>query len=325
VVEKSYLLDDDTHNRIYNERLALNLLAEKDPQEQPQAVFLVGQPGAGKSRIAPYLVADLNGTQATLHIDGDRLRAYHPEHGRLLRERASEAAALLNPDAAKWVHRLAADAAQKRVNVVLDTTMRDAEGTKQLAKMFRKSGYRVEAVVVATPERVSLLTVFQRHEATRQRQGAARYVPPAVHEQAYQALPHSLAAAEKQQLFDQVRVITRQRETVYDSAQQRIPAAAEQLTGTREQLWSRAQHTAYQARWDRLIQDMMRNRATQAVLNDALQTRRQLVTRDLHRGQPANVLNPYLAGKLKHAQRSPSKEPTSQAQTQPPDGRTRQR
>lgn len=325
MVEKSYQLDTDTHNRIYNERLAPNLLAEKNPQEQPRVVFLVGQPGAGRSRIAPYLVADLNGTRATLHIDGDRLRAYHPEYGRLLRERASEAADLLDPDAAKWAHRLAADAMQQRVNVVLVTTMRDVGGTKQLAEMFRKSGYRVEAVVVATPERVSLLTVFQRHEATRQRQGAARYVRPAVHDQAYQALPNSLADAEKQQLFDQVRVITRQRETVYDSAQQRIPAAAEQLTGTREQAWSRAQHTAYQARWDRLIQDMMRNRATQGVLNDALQTRRQLVTRDLHRGQPANVLNPYLAGKLKHAQRSPSKEPTNQAQTQPTDSRTRQR
>ncbi|WP_405869928.1 zeta toxin family protein [Streptomyces zaomyceticus] len=55
-----YRLPEADNQRIFRERITPDLMEGCAPQETPTVVFLVGQPGAGKSRVTEMVAAALN-------------------------------------------------------------------------------------------------------------------------------------------------------------------------------------------------------------------------------------------------------------------------
>lgn len=70
--------------------IAPPLLESITPQERPVAVYVMGQPGAGKTTTARVLRRALRGRPT--RISGDYFKASHPDYYDLLREEPRTAA-----------------------------------------------------------------------------------------------------------------------------------------------------------------------------------------------------------------------------------------
>jgi hypothetical protein len=75
----------DTENRcIFTDRIVPDLPAGRAAQDTPTIVFLVGQPGAGKSRVTEIVAAALNRHDGFVDVDSDLYKPYHPAYAALL-------------------------------------------------------------------------------------------------------------------------------------------------------------------------------------------------------------------------------------------------
>src|SRR5260370_11418695 len=79
-----YLLPAAEGRRIFCEQIVPELLARPEPQDEPVVVFVVGQQGAGKSRIADMVGAVLAGRGGFAELDSDFYKPYHPAYRGLL-------------------------------------------------------------------------------------------------------------------------------------------------------------------------------------------------------------------------------------------------
>ncbi|GGV54580.1 hypothetical protein GCM10010293_68580 [Streptomyces griseoflavus] len=67
-----------------NERIVPDLLQGRASQEMPTVVFLVGQPGAGRSRVTEMVAAQLDRHGGFVDVDSDLYKPYHPAYAELM-------------------------------------------------------------------------------------------------------------------------------------------------------------------------------------------------------------------------------------------------
>src|SRR4051794_24080695 len=194
-------------DRIYRDRIRPLVLDDKlQSLEHPTFVMLGGQPGAGKTGLLTTSRDELREQGATITVVGDDLRSFHPGYRSLQRRDPENAAFLTNPDAGRWVERLLEDARERRVNIVLETTMRQPDNVERIMTAFGQAGYRTEARVVAVNERESWQRVHARYEVMIAAGAAPRFTLKAVHDAAAVGMITSLERIEENELADRVEV-----------------------------------------------------------------------------------------------------------------------
>jgi predicted ABC-type ATPase len=117
-------------------------------QEHPKAIILAGQPGAGKGGLVRATRNEFNGD--ILVIDPDEQREYHTQAKRWQRESPYGWSQQTNADAGAWVGELRDAGVERRVNLIVDTTLGDAKNATRLIEGLQKAGYEVEVRAVAT-------------------------------------------------------------------------------------------------------------------------------------------------------------------------------
>lgn len=79
-----YLLPEEVNRRIFNQEIVPDKMWGIQPQDDPVVVFLVGQHGAGKSRVAAMIAPVLNARGGFVDIDNDLYKPYHPAYDALM-------------------------------------------------------------------------------------------------------------------------------------------------------------------------------------------------------------------------------------------------
>lgn len=105
-----------------------------------------------------------------------------------------------------------------RANVLMETTMRQPDAVFDTLKTFRDAGYGVEVRAIAVPETLSRLGTLQRYVGQVESQGAGRWAPSSVHNEAYSRMPQSLGWVIEAGLVDRVIVQKRDDVTIFDAA-----------------------------------------------------------------------------------------------------------
>lgn len=255
-------LPEAESERIYRERIRpLVLPDELAPVERPTFVILGGQPGAGKTGLLIESREALKAEGATVSVVGDDLRGFHPGYRALQRSDPENAALLTNPDASRWVERLLEEARRRRVNVVLETTMRQPDSVERIMTAFRASGYRTEARVVAVSERDSWQGMHLRYEATLKASGSARFTLKAVHDAAVVGMLTTLERIEEQGLAERVEVRRRSGEPVYvnereNGSWRHSRRAADVVLEERDRPPASEDVRRFGERWDAVLRDM---------------------------------------------------------------------
>jgi predicted ABC-type ATPase len=179
------------HDKILTDSVLLRAdLTGSTSVEQPRAIILAGQPGAGKGGLKERARIELDGN--VVAIDADELRSYHPKLSELQNDHPYKWSVKTDTDASLWARELSAAAMGDRKNMIIDTTLGNGDGAVKLVDLLRKQGYDVEIRAVAAHQLESELGVDRRFTQRLDDEGAGRYVTEDYRKQVYRDLPENL-------------------------------------------------------------------------------------------------------------------------------------
>jgi predicted ABC-type ATPase len=214
---RRYLLSEATAQRIFEEEIVPEELASGTPQAAACVVFVAGQPGAGKTTTTEVVVDRLRERGTPIVVNSDFYKPYHPEYARLLVEDDQTAAPYTSLDGRRWMAMTQRYLMQRRVDVVVETTMRDRGDFIEPAQVFGEAGYQTEAVIMAVPEALSRLGIVARYHEQVQATGYGRLTARANHDASYTGVLHAAAEIDEHHLVDVVAVYRRGNELLYSN------------------------------------------------------------------------------------------------------------
>ncbi|WP_331747778.1 zeta toxin family protein (plasmid) [Streptomyces sp. NBC_00853] len=226
-------LSAEEHRWIFDALIAPLLLEGITPQERPVAVYVMGQPGSGKTRLTPMLRRALRGRPT--HISGDDFKSYHPDYHQLLKEEPRTAGERIRADYRAWQALAEAQVRERRGDVVIEIAPGGADGFVASARLYRQAGYRVELVVLAVRAADSRQGTAARCARALDLGGQGRFTTVYGHDKHFTALGDAVAAAEETRVADSVMVWRRDGTVLYrntltpEGAWERPAGAAEAL------------------------------------------------------------------------------------------------
>lgn len=258
------LLDEETHGRIYEERVRPILFEAATASTAPRLVVVGGQPGAGKTNAMHAALRDLaRYGEGAVYINGDELRPFHPRYASLVAEDRSTVADKTGADVGLWVERAIREAAAGRHHAVIETTMRQPDVVRRSAEQFIAQGFRFEMRVVAVHPELSRLAIYDRfNNGLNDSHALPRFTLARYHAEALAAMPKTLEAIGK--LAATVRLVDRQGQELYSSASSKV-SPSKALADFRRQPLADADRQRIAGRWARLVELLDRDGVPQLV------------------------------------------------------------
>ncbi|UVN59437.1 zeta toxin family protein [Streptomyces albus] len=206
-------LSAEEHRWIFDELIVPDLLARSTPQERPIVVYVMGQPGAGKTRMTPMLRRTLRGRP--VRISGDDFKAAHPDYLQLLKEEPRTAGERIRADYRAWQALAEQYVRERRSDAVVETAPASAASFVNSAMLYRQAGYRVELVVLAVRAADSLQGTADRYAQVSSYGASPRFTTTSGHDTHFAALPDAVAAAEDPLVADAITVLRRDATVLY--------------------------------------------------------------------------------------------------------------
>lgn len=267
-----FALSDADNERIFRERIVPKLFADIEGRaENPTVVFLGGQPGAGKSSSLKQAEHELLQQGPTIVIEGDSYRPYHPQYAMLQVTEPLASAFYTGDDAGKWTSKAIAEAKERGLSVVLETTFRQPEVVAKTMAEFRDAGYEVDARALAVSERQSWQNVHTRFENMIAAGQQARFTLREAHDAAATGMVVTLGEIERQNLADRVSIYKFGGDKIYENklvngAWERAPEAANVVVQERQRPLTVEESARFHQGWQEVIEAMEHRRARPAEL-----------------------------------------------------------
>jgi UDP-N-acetylglucosamine kinase len=227
---RRHRLAEAEHERIFRQEIALSELAGLTRQEHPVAVFVGGQPGAGKTATTAVILDRLRARGGPAHICGDLYKPYHPTYDQLMAADEATAGAYTRLDARAWHTKAEAYARDQRADVVIETALSGPGGFTDPAAAFRAAGYRIEVAALAVPAALSRLGIMARYADQLAAHGHGRMVATDNHDTCYDGILDTAAQIDAGRLADVVQVLRRGNHLVHAN---HLSPAGDWATGPR--------------------------------------------------------------------------------------------
>ncbi|MFD9047836.1 zeta toxin family protein [Streptomyces zaomyceticus] len=195
------------HDWIFDELIAPSYLSGLVSRDDPRAVYVLGQPGAGKLLAARMVRRAMR--SGTTQLVGDDLKAQHPDYYQLLRDDPRNAGAATRADYRAWFARAEQYVRDRRGDVLIEAAPGSTQEFLDSALPYAEHGYPVELVVLAVRESDSRLSTALRYARSLQLGGTGRFTSRSGHDTCYHALADVVAAAEQRPQIAAVTVIRR--------------------------------------------------------------------------------------------------------------------
>lgn len=157
--------------KFYEKRLLSKYNATKDKK----AIFIGGQPGAGKS----FVSRKINEKKDYIPIDIDEFRTGHPRLNEILRDQPENYANLTGDFAWRVKMQIIDDFSKEGYNIMLDQTLRNANEQSKIAEKLVDRGYSNSIKVMCVKKEISYMSTVLRDEkaAYRRNNGDKTAVP----------------------------------------------------------------------------------------------------------------------------------------------------
>ncbi|WP_331718909.1 zeta toxin family protein (plasmid) [Streptomyces virginiae] len=179
-------LSAEEHRWIFDELIAPSYLSGIVPREEPRAVYVLGQPGAGKSMTARMVRRAMR--PGTTHLVGDDFKVSHPDYLRLLQEDPRNAGAAVRADYRAWFAEAEEYVRRQRGDALVEGAPGSIPEFLASAEPFHRAGYPVELVVLAVREADSRLATALRYARAQKLGINGRFTSRAGHDQCFHAL-----------------------------------------------------------------------------------------------------------------------------------------
>ncbi|MGV9428023.1 zeta toxin family protein [Streptomyces sp. NPDC003656] len=201
------VLPETSHRDLLVTTILPVVAATATTQTSPVAVFVAGQPGAGKSTFADVVHRTLAHHGGAVRICSDDYKWAHPCYQALLAIDDRTAGARTRPDTRRWQAEVEDYTRSRRLNAVIETALADTAEARTTIEAYQRAGHRVELTVLAVPEALSSLSVLHRYLQQVRADGVGRYAASQNHDRCARELPEVLRTIEPERLADLVTVI----------------------------------------------------------------------------------------------------------------------
>ncbi|GGN41138.1 zeta toxin family protein [Streptomyces fuscichromogenes] len=200
-------LSSSEHRWIFDELITPTVLANVTPRDDPRAVYVIGQPGAGKLLAARMVRRVMR--SGTTRLVGDDFKAAHPDYRQMLRQDPRGAGAAIRADYKAWFAQAEEYVRTRRGDLLIESAPGGADDVLDSALACSRFGYQVELVVLAVREADSRLATALRYARAMQAGITGRFTTRAGHDRCYRAVADLTAAAETHPAITAVTVIRR--------------------------------------------------------------------------------------------------------------------
>lgn len=198
------------------ERTIELLTFNKTISNEPHAVILGGQSGAGKTTIHRVKMLESKGDYIV--IDGDTYRAQHPHFRELQEKYGLDSVDYTKAFAGKMVEAVIDTLSSLKYNLIIEGTLRSAAVPIKTATLLNSKGYTVDFCLIATKPELSYLTTQLRYlEMLVVDPLQARATPKEHHDGIVKSLIDNINEIEQSGLFESVQVYKRDLVQVYNS------------------------------------------------------------------------------------------------------------
>ena len=139
---------EDFSNSDFQQALKRNIRTlTRTVSEQPQALLLGGQSGAGKTTIHRIKQKEYRGN--IIIIDGDSYRSQHPHYLELQEKYGKDSVDYTKRFAGKMVEALVEALSQLGYHLLIEGTLRTTDVPRQTAQLLQSRGYQVSLALIA--------------------------------------------------------------------------------------------------------------------------------------------------------------------------------
>ena len=234
--------------------------------KQPSSVYIVAQPGAGKTGLRAFVESEYQEERARypfIEFNPDEIAIYHEYYREILQEFPSEAYKMLQEFVSPALDKyLKPKAVKLRNNIIQEGTLANTKAYLDILR-FQKhggvaeigdlqdngkrkeeivdGGYHIDINLIAVHRYESLLSSYEREQYFRETGLPPRAVTVENHDRAYNKILETMESIEKEQLYDRIRIFRRGEKEflpklVYDSTKDKSEKSVRQLiTDIREQ------------------------------------------------------------------------------------------
>ncbi|WP_327071867.1 zeta toxin family protein [Kitasatospora sp. NBC_01302] len=199
-------LSHEEHDWIW-ENLILDDLGEITSHARPVTVYVMGQPGAGKTRATQMVLRALRRRRPTW-ISGDHFKANHPDYARLLREQPRTASSRIRADYKAWQAKAEEYVRARGGDAVIEIAPGSAQEFLADAARWRRS-HRVELMVLDVRTTDSRQGTAIRYAQANRGHLPARFTTTAGHDRCADAVLDCVRAAEQEAAVDHITVARR--------------------------------------------------------------------------------------------------------------------
>ena len=184
----------------------LNKYPNAVPQEKPIAVFIVGQPGAGKSTI----INSLENKDQFIFIDADQYRNLYDDVNQS------------GKVSGKTVEYLIDDFSNQKYNLLIEGTLRNPDVPVHTAELLNNKGYTSNMNVMAVKPEESKLSTIDRYLTLEEQKinidkdTLARPVDPKIHDTIAKNLPENLKKVAESNQFNTMSIYTRNNGKIFE-------------------------------------------------------------------------------------------------------------
>ncbi|WP_239396296.1 zeta toxin family protein [Frankia sp. CiP3] len=195
--------------RIFQEKIVPVETGHARPQPRPTVVFLIAQPGAGKSRVARQIGTIFDGKGGFIDVDSDRYKPFHPSYEQFMDENDRTMVVRTRFDGRRWMHMIQDYARRHRLNTLVQATAGNSAGVAEDMSRYREAGYQIAVATMGVPEAMSRQGIIHRyHEQVRDR-GRGRLTAPENARRSYAGILDLADLIDTRHLADQVAVFRR--------------------------------------------------------------------------------------------------------------------
>lgn len=177
------------------------------------AIFVGGQPGVGKSTFYSRNPEFKN----YIAINGDAYRKYHPHYDEIVSHDIENMAQRTQDFVNKCVETMIEKLSDKGYNIIIEGTLRNPYVPINTCKQLKEKGYTSRMYVVCCDAINSWKSTINRAKEQQARGENVRFVPIDKYNRIVNELPKSMELIEKACCFDELTLLDRQNNVLYNS------------------------------------------------------------------------------------------------------------
>ncbi|MEV0749850.1 zeta toxin family protein [Streptomyces sp. NPDC050273] len=211
-----YQLPPDENRRIFASDIVPDHLTGPTPQGPATAVFLLGQPGAGKTRVAQLVAEALDARGGFVDVDSDLYKPYHPQYAQLMAEDDRLMTLYTGHDGRVWMRQAQQFvrgedplSGGQKLNALVQEIAMDPQFLAETMQKYRDVGTRIETLVLAVSQPMSEQGILNRYHEQVLDRGQGRLTVPEKAQASYTGIADSCEVIVREGLADFAAVYRR--------------------------------------------------------------------------------------------------------------------